>query len=78
METRTDGLPAIDEQLPITLDFVTNIPLEVGGGEYQLGLKVQNILGEGYEASQTLGDSRIVIDSYDVGTTFSASLKRTF
>ena len=78
VETRTDGLPAIDEQLPITLDFVTNIPLEVGGGEYQLGLKVQNILGEGYEASQTLGDSRIVIDSYDVGTTFSASLKRTF
>ena len=72
------ALPAINERLPLSLDFVTNIPLEIGGGDYQLGLKVANILGDNYEASQESGGTEILIDSYEIGTTFSASLKRSF
>jgi len=78
VEDLSNGLPSILEQLPLSLDFVFNYDLELGGGDYTFGFKVQNILGEGYEASQTLGNSTIIVDDFDIGTTFAASLKRKF
>ena len=78
VEDLSNGLPSILEQLPISLDFVYNHDLNIGGGDYTFGFKVQNILGEGYEASQTLGGSTIIVDDFDIGTTFAASLKRRF
>jgi hypothetical protein len=78
VEDLSNGLPSIIESLPLSLDFVFNHDLEMGGGDYALGFKVQNILNEGYEASQTLGSSTIIVDDYDIGTTFAASLKRKF
>ncbi|WP_298918343.1 TonB-dependent receptor [uncultured Algimonas sp.] len=72
------GLPAINEQLPISLDFVVNVPFELRGGDYEFGFKIQNILDEKYEATQTRGPTTLVIDDYEIGTTFSASLKRRF
>ena len=78
VEDLSNGLPSILEQLPLSLDFVYNHDLNIRGGEYTFGFKVQNILGDGYEASQTLGNSTIIVDDFDIGTTFAASLKRRF
>lgn len=72
------GRPPIIEQLPLSLDFVFNWDVEVRGGEYELGFKVQNILNDKYEATQSFNDTTIVVDNYDLGTTFAASLKRRF
>ena len=78
VEDRSNGLPSIIESLPLSFDAVLNLPLNVGDRDVELGFKVQNILGEDYEAKQSLGDSEIVIDSYEIGTTFAASVKVTF
>ena len=78
VEDLSNGLPSILEQLPLSLDFVYNHDLNIAGGDYTFGFKIQNILGDGYEATQTLGDSQIVVDDFDIGPTFAASLKRRF
>ena len=78
VEDLSNGLPSILEKLPLSLDFVYNHDLNIGGGDYTFGFKIQNILRDGYEATQTLGDSEIIIDDFDIGTTFAASLKRRF
>ncbi len=71
-------IPDVIEQLPISLDFVVNYDFQLRGGDYELGLKVQNILGQGYEATQSFGGDTVIVDDYDLGTTFAASLKRKF
>ena len=81
VEDLSNGLPSIVEELPLSLDFVTNF--QVGrtpflGEGVEIGLKVTNILADDYRATQSVGDSEVVIDSYDIGTTFSATLKKTF
>ncbi|MGB3456840.1 MAG: TonB-dependent receptor [Litorimonas sp.] len=78
VEDRSNGLPSIDEELPVSLDFVLNVPFEVRGGDYEIGFKIQNILNDDYEAFQELGDTRIITDDYQIGTTVAASLKRRF
>ncbi|MEM7728584.1 MAG: TonB-dependent receptor [Pseudomonadota bacterium] len=78
VEDRSNGLPSIDEQLPLSLDFVLNVPFEIRGGDYEVGFKIQNILDDKYEAFQELGDTKIITDDYNIGTTFAASLKRRF
>ena len=78
VEDRSNGLPSIIESLPLSLDAVVNVPFTVGERDLELGFKIQNILGEDYKATQSLGGSEIVIDSYEIGTTFAASLKATF
>lgn len=78
VEDLSNGLPSIKEQLPISLDLVTNIPFKIRGGEYELGFKIQNILDDKYEATQSLNGTSVIIDDYNVGTTVAASLKRRF
>lgn len=78
VEDLSNGLPSIQEQLPISLDLVTNIPFKVRGAEYEFGFKIQNLLDDRYEASQTLNGTSIIIDDYNIGTTVAASLKRRF
>ncbi len=78
VEDRSNGLPSIIESLPLTVDFVFNKDFTLRGGDYKVGFKVQNIFGDNYEASQSLGDTEIVVDSYDPGTTVSVNLKREF
>ena len=76
--SRTRVIPNVDEQLPISLDFVFNWDIDIRGGDYTLGFKVQNILGEAYEASQTFDGTTVLLDTYDIGRTFAASVKRRF
>ncbi|PHR94163.1 MAG: TonB-dependent receptor [Robiginitomaculum sp.] len=78
VEDRANGLPSILEKLPVLFDFVFNKGFVINGGEYTFGFKIQNILDEGYEASQSLDDVTLVVDSYDIGRTVSFKLKRKF
>ncbi|RZV42651.1 MAG: TonB-dependent receptor, partial [Acidimicrobiales bacterium] len=78
VEDLSNGLPSILEQLPVSLDFVANWDMNVAGQPFELGFKVQNILGEGYEASQSLGNSSVIVDDYDIGRTFAINVKRSF
>lgn len=72
------SLPDIYEKPPISLDFTYNHPITVGGGEYQLGFNVENILNQKYQATQQLGGGRVDVDTYELGTSVSFSLKRSF
>ncbi|MGB6230403.1 MAG: TonB-dependent receptor [Litorimonas sp.] len=78
VESLSDRAPAVIEQLPVSLDLVVNVPFDLRGGDYELGFKVANILDDDYEATQEAGGNEVVIDGYDIGTTFSMSLKRSF
>ncbi len=71
-------IPDVIEQLPISLDFVFNYGFELGGGDYEVGFKIQNILDDGYEATQAYNGTSVVIDDYDLGRTFAANIKRKF
>ena len=79
VEDLSSNLPSIQEQLPTTLDIVYSKVLTVKeGAEYELGFKVNNVLGEGYTASQSYGGTTIDVDTYDIGRKFTLSLKRRF
>lgn len=72
------SLPDIYEKPPISLDLTYSRPFTLGGGEYEFGFNVENILGQKYQATQQIGASRVDVDTYELGTSFSISLKRTF
>ena len=81
VEDLSNGLPSIIEELPLSLDAVVNFQMgdtPVLGEGVEFGFKVTNILDDDYRATQSLGDNEVVIDSYDIGTTFSASIKKSF
>ena len=71
--------PAVVEQPPISLDFVLSQDVTFGGAEYGLGIKVTNLLGDDYEATQTgAGGVETPFQVYDLGTEFSVSVSREF
>ncbi|MEM8988530.1 MAG: TonB-dependent receptor, partial [Pseudomonadota bacterium] len=69
--------PDVIEEPPLTLDFVYTRGFEVWGGEYEVGFKAQNILGEEYKAFSE-GRGEVPVEEYDLGQTFAISLKRKF
>ena len=77
-EVLARNLPAILEQPPTTVSFVWNKGFEMGSGEYEFSLAVDNIFGEGYEAYQERGGDKVLVDTYNNGTVFSIGLKRRF
>ena len=74
----TSNLPDIIEDPGLRLDFVVRQGFELGGADMELKLEARNLTGRDYEEFQTNGDSRIDINSYDVGTSFSVSLSAEF
>lgn len=67
--------PRVIERPPVTFDFVYSR----GIGPWEIGFKIENILGEDYEATQTFADGTVLdFDAYSLGREFSASLKREF
>ncbi len=76
--TAPQSLPAIVERPPITLDFNYSKNLIVGGGDYELSFKAENLLGSDYKARQELGGIKVDVDTYKRGQAFSLSIKRTF
>ncbi|WP_306253961.1 TonB-dependent receptor domain-containing protein [Parvularcula sp. IMCC14364] len=75
------SLPEITEEPPITIDLVINQDLALFGSDYNLGVKVQNIFNDDYNAvRETLNStvSDVDFEQYELGRTFSVSLKREF
>ncbi|MEL6285596.1 MAG: TonB-dependent receptor [Pseudomonadota bacterium] len=70
--------PAVIEEPPVSVDFVYNREFTLYGGEYEAGFQVQNLFGDEYTAFQEAGSDTLDVDTYDIGTSFSVSLKRTF
>ena len=76
--TQLTSEPDILEKPPVTLDFVLTRGFELYGGQYEFGFKMQNILNDHYEATQSVGGTSFNRDRYDLGRTISMSLKRSF
>ena len=74
----SDSLPEIVEAVPSSLDFVYSRTIEVAAADWDVGFSVRNILGDGYRATQSAGDVELAVDTYDLGTTFSVSVSRTW
>lgn len=73
------GLPAVIEEPPLLVDFVHSRAFELeDGNSFDVRFAVRNLLGEDYVATQSAGGSSIVVDSYEVGTTVSINVSRTF
>ena len=77
-EVLARNLPAILEQPPTTVSLVWNKGFEMGSGEYEFSLGIDNIFAEGYEAYQERGGDKVLVDTYNNGTIFSFGLKRRF
>ena len=71
-------LPPIVEDPGMRLDIVMRQGFEFGGTEAELKLEARNIFGEDHEEFQDNGETRIEINSYDIGTSFAASLSVRF
>lgn len=76
----TGGLsPRVIERPPLTLDFVYSRGFEKFGNKWELGFKIQNLLGDDYEARQTFPDGTVLdFDTYKRGRELSASISTTF
>lgn len=73
----TPQQPDIIERPGLRLDFVARQGVQLMGSEIELKFEARNLTGQKYEEFQDAGDSRIDINTYDVGTRFSvgASVK---
>ncbi len=72
-------VPDTVERLPVTVDLVYSRRFEKWGGDWEISGKVGNILNDRYEATADgTNGSSIAIDVYDLGTTVSLSLQRSF
>lgn len=73
----TPQQPDIVERPGLRLDFVARQGVQLMGSEIELKFEARNLTGQKYEEFQDAGDSRIDINTYDVGTRFSvgASVK---
>ena len=71
-------LPDILEQPPATVDLVITKVFESYGGEYEATFSAENIFGEGYEAYQDDGITRVFVDTYDQGAILQFGLKKSF
>ncbi len=74
----TSGLPDIVEDPGLTVDFVYRQGIDLFGTETEIKLEARNIFGRGNEEFQTNGIDRAEINTYDVGTSVSASISVTF
>lgn len=74
----TAGLPDIVENPGFTLDLVLRQGFNLVGSEGELKLEARNITGRDNSEFQTNGTDRAEINTYDVGTSFSASVSFTF
>ncbi|MEQ8435325.1 MAG: TonB-dependent receptor [Oceanicaulis sp.] len=73
------GLPEVVEEPPLTLDLVHSRSFEMqDGGALDIRFAARNLLGRDYVATQSAGGTSFTVDAYEVGTTFSLSLTRSF
>ncbi len=70
--------PDLIERTGWQIDFVMREQLEIAGQEFELKFEARNLLGTDYRESQTLNDTRIINNGYDVGTRLSMSIGINF
>ena len=70
--------PDYMERPGVQLDLVLREEAKLGAMPLELKLEVRNILGTGYRESQTLGNDVVLINRYDIGTTFSFGITAKF
>jgi outer membrane receptor protein involved in Fe transport len=71
-------LPDIVEDPGMRFDIVARQGFDVAGKDVELKLEARNIFGENHEEFQDNGTDRIELNTYDIGTSFAASLSVTF
>ena len=74
----TAGLPDIVEDPGLTFDVVMRQELKLFSVPLELKAEARNIFGRGNFEFQQVGDNRIEINSFDVGTSFSLGLTAKF
>ncbi len=74
----TAGLPDIVEDPGLTLDFVARQELSLFKVPLELKFEARNILGRDNFEFQEVGENRIEINTFDVGTSFSLSISAEF
>ncbi|CAN5359862.1 TonB-dependent receptor [soil metagenome] len=70
--------PDIIEQPGLSLDFVARQGIKLGGINAELKVEARNITGRKYKEFQSLGDTRVYYNLYDIGTSYAASLTVNF
>lgn len=70
--------PDLVERPGVQLDFVVREEINIGSLPLELKAEVRNILGTGYRESQSLGNSVVLNNRYDIGTRFALGLTAKF
>ena len=70
--------PDYIERPGLRLDLILRQGLTIAGKELEFKLEGRNLTGTDYREQQRLGDSVLNINSYDVGTSYSASVTVKF
>lgn len=70
--------PDLVERTGWRLDFVMREELNIAGQDFEVKFEARNVLGTDYRESQTLGNSVILNNAYDIGTSFSMSVGLKF
>lgn len=71
--------PDVFERPPFSLDFVFSRTFNSPAGPFDIGVKVRNILGDRYEATQSFADGTVSqFDVYDLGRELSANITKRF
>ncbi len=65
------GQPDIREKPGLQIDFVARQGIKLFGRELDMKFEARNLTGRIYQEVQELGDSRIFLNRYELGTTFS-------
>ncbi|MEY4880006.1 MAG: hypothetical protein RJB62_1475, partial [Pseudomonadota bacterium] len=73
------GFPDLIVKPGVTLDFTLRKAFmgEFAPG-FEIGFEARNLLGTGFEESQSQGGNTVFNNKYDVGQSFSISLKRSY
>jgi outer membrane receptor protein involved in Fe transport len=78
-QAQQNGTDRVVEDVPLLLDLVYSRPFELKGGEWNLGFKVQNILGEEFNAFREDSTGReLPFIAYDRGRIVTLSLSAEF
>jgi TonB-dependent receptor len=70
--------PDIIETPGVRLDLVLREAIPIGDDQIEVKAEVRNLLGTGYTERQTLNGSELIINSYDIGTSFSLGVTFKF
>lgn len=74
----TPQQPDIIERPGIRLDFVAREEIKLFGQTAEVKFEARNLTGQKYEEFQKAGDSRIDVNTYDIGRSFSLGVEMKF